>query len=190
MKRAKVLITVIVFGLLFVSSPYMYGQNFYIGAKFGLSLQDVNFQGLTIEYKPESSTVFGFQIGAKIEDFRIEVNYYQADHMLNEEEMPPPGFDFERFKLNYFGINIKYFLKVPVVQPFLTAGFGSYKIDLVGFDKDRSVGFNVGLGASVQVTKYISFSVEGKYHRVSFELVSEKMDMNDYVWNVSFNYHF
>ena len=190
MKRSKVLIIVMVFGFLFVSNTYTYGQEFYIGAKMGLSLQDANFPGLTIEYKPESSTVFGFQIGMKIENFMVEASYYQADHLLNEEETPPPEFDFERFKLNYFGLNIKYFLQIPVVQPFLTAGYGSYKIDLVGFDKDRSGGFNVGLGASVQVTKYISFSVEGKYHRVSFELVQEKMNVNDFVWNVSFNFHF
>lgn len=190
MKRSNVVILVMVFSFLFISNTYSYGQKFYIGAKLGLSLQNTSFQGLAIEYKPESSTVFGFHIGMSIEDFRVEASYYQADHFLNEEETPPPGFDFERFKLNYFGLSIKYFLQIPVVQPFLTAGYGSYKIDLVGFDKDRSGGFNVGLGASVQVTKYISFSVEGKYHRVSFELVQEKMDVNDYVWNVSFNYHF
>jgi hypothetical protein len=61
-KRSKVLITVIFFGFLFVSYSYTYGQDFYIGAKLGLSLQDINFQGLTIEYKPESSTLFGFHI--------------------------------------------------------------------------------------------------------------------------------
>jgi len=61
-KRSKVLITVIFFGFLFVSYSYTYGQDFYIGAKLGLSLQDTNFQGLTIEYKPESSTLFGFHI--------------------------------------------------------------------------------------------------------------------------------
>jgi hypothetical protein len=52
-----------------------------------------------------------------MENFGVEASYYQADHFLNEEETPPTGFDFERFKLNYFGLNFKYFFQILVVQP-------------------------------------------------------------------------
>ncbi|MCK4760227.1 MAG: hypothetical protein KAT69_09255, partial [Candidatus Aminicenantes bacterium] len=59
-----------------------------------------------------------------------------------------------------------------------------------GFDKDRSGGFNVGLGANIKAGKSVSFSAEGKYHMVSFEFDQGKLKVDDFAWNISVNYHF
>ena len=190
MKRSKLLILGTVLGLVFAFHANAYGQDFFVGIKFGLALQDISFGDVQIEYNAQTDITYGFRLGVIIENIGIEASYYYAQHFPDPEAPPPPEYDIERLDLKNFSLNILYFFNVPVVQPYITAGYGTYQMTLAGFDKDRSGGFNIGLGASIKAGKSVSFSAEGKYHMVTFEFDQGKLKVDDFAWNISVNYHF
>ena len=189
MKRYLVLATVVV--SMSILTPHAAAQDFYIGVKFGLSQQKTKFEELEAFYATEYSTVYGFCIGTKFSNFGLEANYFHSDHHLTlKEDVPPPELNIERFKLNVIGVNFLYYLPIPVVQPYLSAGMGSYNVDVVGFAKDSSMGYNFGVGANIRVTELVSISADGKYHLVKFDLNQNEMDLKEFTWYVSVNFHF
>jgi opacity protein-like surface antigen len=165
-------------------------QDFYIGVKFGLAQQKTKFEELEAIYATEYSTVYGFCIGTKFMNFGLEAHYFHSDHHLLPKEEPPPGLDIERFKLNVFGANVLYYIRIPVVQPYLSAGIGTYNVDVVGFAKDSSIGYNFGIGANARLTDLVSLSADGKYHLVKFDLNQIEMDLKEFTWYLSVNFHF
>ncbi|UCE42047.1 MAG: porin family protein [Candidatus Aminicenantes bacterium] len=188
MKRSVILITVVIF--VFVLTSHAVAQDFYIGVKFGLSQQKTKFEELEAFYTTEYSTVYGFCIGMKFMSFGLEAHYFHSDHHLIPKEEPPPELSIERFKLNVIGANILYYLPIPVVQPYLSVGMGTYNVDVVGFAKDDSIGYNFGVGANIRVTELVSLSADGKYHLVKFNLNQYKMDLKEFTWYASVNFHF
>jgi hypothetical protein len=188
MKRNIVMVTISVFVL--VLTTHAAAQDFYIGVKFGFSQQRTKFEELETLYATEYSTVYGFCIGTKFTSLGLEAHYFHSDHRLTPKDEPPPELNIERFKLNVIGANILYYLPIPVVQPYLSAGIGSYNVDVVGFAKDGSIGYNFGIGANARVTELVSVSADGKYHLVKFELNQYVMDLKEFTWYVSVNFHF
>jgi hypothetical protein len=67
---------------------------------------------------------------------------------------------------------------------------GSYNVDVVGFAKDSSIGYNFGVGANARVSDVVSVSADGKYHLVKFNLDQYEMDLKNFTWYVSINFHF
>jgi hypothetical protein len=67
---------------------------------------------------------------------------------------------------------------------------GTYNVDVVGFAKDGSIGYNFGVGANARITEFISISADGKYHLVKFELNQYEMDLKEFTWYLSVNFHF
>jgi opacity protein-like surface antigen len=189
MKRSFVFAAVAVLSAVLASQAV--AQDFYIGVKFGLSQQKTKFEELEAFYATEYSTVYGFCIGTKFSNFGLQANYFHSDHHLTlKEDIPPPELDIERFKLNVIGANILYYLPIPVVQPYVSAGMGSYNVDVVGFAKDSSIGYNFGVGANIRVTELVSVSADGKYHLIKFDLDQYEMDLKEFTWYVSVNFHF
>ncbi len=189
MKRSIILAAVALF--VFVLASHAAAQDFYIGVKFGLSQQKSKFEELEVLYKTEFSTIYGFCIGSKFHSFGLEAHYFHSDHHLTpKEEGAPPELDIERFKLDVIGVNFLYYLPIPVVQPYLSAGMGTYNVNVVGFAKDGSIGYNFGVGANARLAKFVSLSADGKYHLVKFDLEQYEMDIKEFTWYMSVNFHF
>lgn len=188
MKRSIILATVVVF--VFILTSHAEAQDFYLGVKFGLSQQKTKFEELEAFYATEYSTIYGFCLGTKFMNFGLEAHYFHSDHHLLPKEDPPLALDIERFKLNVIGANVLYYINIPVVQPYLTAGMGTYNVDVVGFSKDSRIGYNFGIGANARITELVSISADGKYHLVKFQLNQYEMDLKEFTWYVSVNFHF
>ncbi len=177
--------------LLLIISSHSIAQDFYIGVKFGLSQQKTKFEELEALYATEYSFIYGFCIGTKFQNFGLEAHYFYADHhLIPKDEEHPPEVNIERFKLNVIGANVLYYLPVPVVQPYLSAGMGTYNVNVVGFAKDGRIGYNLGLGANVRLAKFVSVSADGKYHLIKFRLNQLEMDVKEFTWYISVNFHF
>ena len=188
MKRTMTLSAILVF--VFILTSHAVAQDFYIGVKFGLAQQKTKFEELEAIYATEYSTVYGFCIGTKFLNFGLEAHYFHSDHRLTPKDEPPLELDIERFKLNVIGANVLYYINIPVVKPYLSAGMGTYNVDVVGLAKDGSIGYNFGVGANVRVTELVSVSADGKYHLVKFDLNQNEMDLKEFTWYVSVNFHF
>lgn len=176
--------------LVFTLNSHSVAQNAYIGVKFGLAQQKTKFEELEAYYATEYSTVYGFCIGTKILNFGLEAHYFHSDHHLTPKEEPPPELNIERFKLNVIGANVLYYIQIPVVQPYISAGMATYNVDVASFAKDSRIGYNFGVGANAQLTKLVSISADGKYHLVKFDLNQIEMDLKQFTWYLSVNFHF
>jgi hypothetical protein len=185
--KKNILISLLLIGIW--ANPVV-AQDAYLGVKFGLAQQNTKFEELEARYETEYSTVYGFCIGTKISSFGLEAHYFHSDHHLLPKATPPPGLDIDRFKLNVVGANVLYYFNIPVVKPYLSAGMGTYSVDVVGFSKDRSIGYNFGVGANARITDLVSISADGKYHLVKFDLNEYVMDLKEFMWYLSVNFHF
>jgi hypothetical protein len=167
-----------------------YGQEFYIGVKLGLSRQSPKSGDADFEYKVDTRTIYGFRLGLRASQFALEGVYSTADHFLDPKSDAPEELERERFKFSNFGLNALYFIPIPLVEPYLTIGYGSYRAVISDLAKDTSGGLNAGVGAMAKMGRYVSVAAEARYHSVSFEFNDRKVDVSDWVWNVSFNFHF
>jgi hypothetical protein len=61
---------------------------------------------------------------------------------------------------------------------------------VVGFAKDCRIGYNFGVGANARLAEFVSFSADGKYHFDKFCLYQLEMDLKEFTWYVSINFHF
>jgi hypothetical protein len=189
MKKNVLFPSILIF--VFILSSYSTAQDFYIGVKLGLSQQKTKFEELEALYATEYSFVYGFSIGTKLQNFGLEAHYFHSDHhLIPKDEDHPPELDIERFKLNVIGANVLYYLPIPVVQPYLSAGMGTYNVNVVGFTKDGRIGYNLGLGANARLAEFVSISADGKFHLVKFRLNQYEMDLKEFTWYVSVNFHF
>ncbi len=87
-------------------------------------------------------------------------------------------------------VSLLFFLPVPVVEPFLSGGYGTYGIALGDLDRPRSWGWNLGLGAAARLGGSLSIGIEGRYHKVKFTLDERSLDLSDWAGNSSLNFHF
>lgn len=189
LKKSIVLLAILM--LVLILPSHSIAKDFYIGVKFGFSQQKTKFEELEAFYSTELSTVYGFCIGTKFLNFGLEAHYFHADHHLTpKEEPPPPDLDIERFKLNVIGANVLYYINVPVVKPYISAGMGTYNVDVAGFAKDGRIGYNFGVGANARLAEFVSISADSKYHLVKFRLDRYEMDLKEFTLYVSINFHF
>jgi opacity protein-like surface antigen len=188
MKKGAVSVLTLVVSLGLVGAAY--AQEAYIGARYGWSRHKTKFSAFGIRYKSDYSDAFGVQLGLRGRHLGIEANYYETDHFLNPLATPPAELDVERLELSNIGLNVIYFFSIPYLEPYVTAGYASYRVNVVGLQKDKSGGFNLGLGLSLRLLKSISLVVEGKYHWVDFIIKGDTLELNDLFLSLSFNYYF
>ncbi len=188
MKKHSILICIVMV-LVFLSGEAL-AQEFYLGIKFGLSAQNPKFEGEDVEYNIDTRTLYGFRLGLGTERVALEVSYHQADHFLEAKTEVPEGLERLKLNFNWTGLNLLVFLPVPVVEPFLSGGYGTYGITLSDLDKDRSWGWNLGLGAAARLGSALSIGIEGRYHKVKFTLDDRNLDLSDWAGNISLNFHF
>ena len=76
MRRIIILAAVLAFTFFFASQAV--AQDFYIGVKFGLSFQDIEFNDIAVDFENESDTIFGFRIGTRLKNLLpLELSHLQ-----------------------------------------------------------------------------------------------------------------
>ena len=186
----KISVPILITAALLLCGGEALAQEFYLGIKFGLSSQVPKFEGEEIEYNVDTRTLYGFRLGLGTERVALEVSYHQADHFLEAKTEVEEGLERLKLNFNWTGLNLLVFLPVPVVEPFLTGGYGTYGVTLGDVDKDRSWGWNLGLGAAARLGGSLSLGIEGRYHKVKFTLGERSLDLSDWAGNISLNFHF
>ncbi len=164
---------------------------FYIGVRGGLSNQEVSRQGggLTdIKFDKDSAFLYGGQIGFKLSALAVEGEFYRADHDLlsGDSSVPTGGIGMDYY---YLGVNGKLGLPLPVIYPYVTAGYGTYSAKLTGIGKDSDTAFNLGAGAELTVGKVGLFG-EVRYTDFSFELDNVDWDFGGVELHFGLNVHF
>lgn len=164
------------------------GQGFYIGPQVGYSLQKPSLTD--VDFSTDSTLFYGVRAGVKVLMFAIELNYFQAAHNLELEELVTFAWADRQIDYNYLGLNAKVFFPILVLHPYLTAGYGYYHAKIFEIDEDTSKGINLGLGLEVQLGKSFSLLAEGKYHHVNMEIDEEELKIRDFTFCGGFNFYF
>ncbi len=179
---------VILAGLLFLGVAALPARGgFYVGIQSGLSNQDVSVT--KIHFDKDSTFLYGAQAGLKFLGLAIEGQFYRADHSLLSDDPSLGIYDGRGMDYYYLGINAKIGISLPLVYPYLTAGYGRYSahIEQIGESVDGS--FNVGVGAELTLKK-IGLFAELRYVDFALEISSLSWDFGGVNFHCGLNYHF
>jgi len=186
MKRCLVVMAVLaLFGIAAQQSQAAVG--FYLGGFGGVSTQKLKFdEGIT---DPDQTFLYGLRLGLEVLTFGFELNYYRAGHNIAMADFYSFQWDGMEDDLSFIGANLRIMFPLPVVRPFLSAGYGYYTMDIPTIDKDTESGFNVGLGLEVKLGK-LGIIGEGKYHIVSLNLSDLDFGLRHFTLTAGLNYYF
>jgi opacity protein-like surface antigen len=160
----------------------------YIGAQAGWSAQKPSLSN--IEFSTNTSFLYGLRAGLRFMGMAVELNYFQAAHNMEPKDFLQLRWKDREVDYNYIGVNGKIYFPIPVVQPYLTAGYGYYTADIHDIDKDKNGGFNFGLGAELMLGKRFSLTAEGKYHHVKLVIDNLDLTLGDFTLTGGFNINF
>jgi hypothetical protein len=156
---------------------------FYLGARGGLSNE--NAKAGEVKFDRNSAFLYGAQVGIKFLGFAIEGQFYHADHNLLGGT---PNLEQE-VDYNYLGVNGKLGISLAIIYPYITAGYGSYSVDLKGLVKDSTGAFNVGGGAELMLGK-VGIFAELRYTDFSIEFENTTWDFGGLDLHFGLNIHF
>jgi opacity protein-like surface antigen len=160
----------------------------YLGLQGGLSMQKAKFSDIT--FSTDTSFLYGIKAGVKFMMFAVELNYFQAAHNLDPKDISAPMWRDRKVDYSYLGANLRWIFPILVAQPYLTAGYGYYTVDIHDIDKDHNGGFNVGAGVEVMLGGKFSLSAEGRYHHVTLDITTESFKIGDFSLTGGFNIYF
>ena len=160
----------------------------YLGLQGGISKQKAGFSD--IKFNSDTAFLYGIKAGVKFMMFAAELNYFQAAHNLNSNDISAPMWQGRKVDTSYLGANLRWIFPILVVQPYLTAGYGFYTADIHDIDKDQNGGFNVGAGVELMLGEKFSLSAEGKYHHVTLDITTESFKVGDFSLTGGFNIYF
>ena len=186
MKKVVAGIVLVLSVLCFV--PNVQAGFIYLGLQGGLSMQKAKFSDIT--FSTDSSFLYGIKAGVKFMMFAAELNYFQAAHNLDPKDISLPMWRDRKLDYSYLGANLRWIFPILVVQPYLTAGYGYYTVDIHDIDKDHNGGFNVGVGVEVMLGGKFSLSAEGRYHHVTLDIATESFKVGDFSLTGGFNIYF
>ncbi len=162
-----------------VSSGYAQ-SGFFLGIQGGFSAQKPSLKD--IEFNTNSTFLYGLRAGMKIWMIAVELNYFQAAHNMEVEELFSFEWQGRQIDYNFIGGNLKYFFPLPVIQPYISFGYGYYTADLYEIDKDTDRGYNFGAGFEIHLGKKISILAEGRYHRVKLDIDEKDLLIGDFTF--------
>ncbi len=172
-----------------VAAPDARAGIVYLGLQGGVSRQKASLSGITFD--ADTSFLYGVRAGVRILSLAVELNYFQAAHNLTTGGVMVPTWSDREVDYSYLGVNVRWtILPLPVVNPYLTVGYGYYAADIHEIDKDRNGGFNVGAGVELMLGKSFSLLAEGKYHHVSLDIDAEKMKLGNFTLSGGLNFSF
>lgn len=187
MKKTWMVAVVLAFSLFFTSNALGQG-GLYLGIQAGYSAQKPSLKD--IEFNTNTSFLYGVRAGVKFMMVALEANYFQAAHNLELKELVTFDWGGREIDYNYIGLNFKYFLPLPLLHPYLTAGYGYYTASIRDIDKDTEGGFNIGLGLELMVGKKFSLLAEGKYHHVKLDIEQRDLKIGNFSLSGGINIYF
>ena len=166
-------------------------QDISIGIRFGLALDDSKYDALPFDLENDLGATYGLRLGFRQGHFAAEVGYFHAERSLTPKAEAPPELTATTFRLNSFSFNLLYYpLQSAALQPYLTGGYGYYRVNFVDYDEDRSSGFNLGAGLDLLVLRKLSIALEARYQWVTFTFDEDPLDTQTWTATLGLNYHF
>lgn len=186
MKRRIVLLGVLIVCLL--GSGNLFGDGMlFIGLQGGWSQQNIDIRDL--EFDRDTAFLYGARVGVRILTFVVEGSFYQAAHNIGASDIGNL-WDSREINYNYLGLNVRFFLPFPIVNPYLTLGYGTYSADIKDIGKDKSGGWNAGLGVELFLAKKFSLLGEARYNNGTFDIEAEEIKIKDFTFHIGFNFYF
>lgn len=158
---------------------------FFIGVQGGTSSQKLDFQDL--EFDRDTAFLYGLRAGFRVLFFVIEGNYFQAAHNISVADF---DLDDRKIDYNHLGLSLRLFLPFPLVNPYLTFGYGRYSAKIKHLDDDSNSGYNIGFGLEVHLGDKFSLLGEGKYNHVGLNLEDDDLKIDDWTLHVGLNFYF
>jgi opacity protein-like surface antigen len=158
---------------------------FFIGLQGGWSSQTLDFKDL--EFERNTAFLYGVRAGFRILFFAIEGNYVQAAHNISVADV---DLDERKIDYNHLGLSLRLFLPFPLVNPYLTVGYGRYSADIKNLGDDSNSGYNVGLGLELHLGGNFSILGEGKYNHVGLKIEDDDLKVKNYTIHMGLNFYF
>ncbi len=163
-----------------------YGDKiFFVGLQAGMSSQSLDFKDL--EFNRDTAFLYGLRAGVRILFFVIEGNYFQAAHTISIADV---NLNERNIDYNHLGLSLRLFLPFPLVNPYLTFGYGKYSAEIEDLGDDNNSGYNIGLGLELRLGKKFSLLGEGKYNHVGLKIENDDLKINDFTLHVGLNFYF
>lgn len=160
---------------------------FFIGLQGGWSQQNIDISD--IEFDRDTKFLYGARVGARILMFVVDGNFYQASHDIKASDIGD-SWETQKITYNYLGVNVRFFLPFPVVNPYMTIGYGRYSADIKDIGEDKSGGWNAGLGVEVFLGTKSSLLGEVRYNYGNFDIESEEVKIRNFTFHIGFNLYF
>ncbi len=184
--KKKLMIIIMIFGFIFFSGNLIFAQNLFFGGQFGLSVQKPSLD--EIEVSTDTTYLYGLYAGVKFAGLALELNYFQAAHDLELKELIDPWADRE-MDYSFVGVNLKVFIPVPIISPYLTGGYGNYRAEISGISSDSSGGLNIGAGVEMALGDHFALKGEGKYNHVNLNIEERELSVGDFTFAVGIIYY-
>jgi opacity protein-like surface antigen len=182
----KIVLAVMTSSLLLNGANIVSAQSVFLGGQLGLSIQKPSLE--EIEFSTDTTYLYGIFAGIRFSSLALELNYFQAAHDLELKELIDPWAE-RTIDYNHIGVNLKVFLPIPLLNPYLTGGYGRYGADISGVDSDASGGFNIGAGIELRLGDHFALRGEGKYHRVELNIDERDLELGDFTIAVGISFY-
>ncbi len=184
----KTLSIMIILPLLVLVTHNFARGGIYVGLLGGFSAQKPSLKD--VDFNTDTTYLYGLRAGVRFMMVGVELNYFQAAHNLELDDIV--GFDWggRDIDYNYIGLNIKYFFPLMVLHPYITAGYGYYKADIKDVGDDQKRGYNLGVGVELMLGQKFSLLAEGKYNIVNLDIDKRELKLGDFTISGGFNVHF
>jgi hypothetical protein len=175
--------------VVFLSGGAAASPGFYIGVEAGSSAPNFTLRSLTdVDFEGTRSFLYGAKAGLKFLFLAVEGNVLTSSHDITSIIGTP--WEATGVGFTYWGINGKLFLPIPIVQPYIMGGYGTYSVHINGDGKGSNGGYNVGGGVQVNIGKLGIFG-EGRYHNVNVLVPgSGQLDMSNFTLTIGLLYVF
>lgn len=179
--------------LLAFSSTRAEGIVVYVGVQGGLSNENASVEdGFgKIDFNEDSTVLYGGQVGIKFLSIVVEGQLYRTSHSL----LASNGSSEDSYDLDYYylGVNGKFGVTIAIVYAYLTAGYGTYFVDIKSLSSDTWSGSDktVNIGAGVELSlKKVGVFAEVKYIDFSLDIEDLKWDFGGLNLHFGLNYRF
>ncbi len=175
--------------VVFLPAKAAASPGFYVGVEGGSSAPDFTIRSLTdVNFEGDRAFLYGAKAGLKFLFFAVEGNVLTSSHDITS--ILPTPWESTGVGFTYWGINGKLFLPIPIVQPYIMAGYGTYSVRLDDVGKGSNRGYNVGGGVQVSLGRLGIFG-EGRYHDAKVLIPeSGELDISNFTLTLGLLYVF
>jgi len=163
-------------------------NGFYLGLMGGYSAQKPSLPEFSFDQ--DTSFVYGVKVGLKFLMFAVEGIYFQAAHTLKTTDPFFLSWADRQVDTNFLGVQMKYFMPILIIHPYLSLGYGYFGASIQEIDEDRGGGWNLGAGVEVHLGKKFALLVEGRYFFTRLEITQEEMKFGQFVLTGGLNFYF